>query len=166
MPSPVLKVHGVKDLRSKIRYIVDRVPENGRKQMHRMADRIVKEARLNAPVLKHDIEQGIRKETGREARDAGGHGGRLKIDVVLDLTHAELDKYAVRVHENYEGMLVHGPGEKTREKMRAHPDRKIGSKFLTRAVDENRGSMIERLRNDIVATVKNIWNRRGGGRRR
>lgn len=129
-----VKVTGVEELMVRLRNIAVKVPDNARKVMHRGADRIVDEARLNAPVDTHDLENSIQKEVAY----AGNR--RLQIDITVGsaLSGYDVDRYAVRVHENYEGMLVNGPGPGTLAKMAANPTRIIGSQFLTRAMEAER----------------------------
>jgi hypothetical protein len=129
-----------------LRNIAEKVPDKARKTMHRAADRIVKEAKLNAPVDDGELEDSIRKEIEYERR------GRLKIDIVMGgwVRGVNVDRYAVIIHENYEGMLKHGPGKNTLAKMAANPGRFIGSKFLTRAGDKEK----DKLMGDMIVAVQ------------
>ena len=123
------KVTGIDELRVELRYKAKKVPDNARKVMHRGADQIAKEAKLNAPVDDGELEDSIHIEKGYE------ESGRLMVVVAAGgvVRGVDVDRYATLVHENYEGMLKHGPGPNTLAKMRANPGRKIGSKFLERA---------------------------------
>jgi hypothetical protein len=142
-------VRGVGNVLAELRSIGQRVPEAARKTMHRTSDWIVKEAKLNVPVDTHNLEESIRKEVSYGGR------GRLQIDITCGgiVNGVNVDLYALEVHENYEGMTKNGPGPGTLEKMKANPGRKIGSHFLSRAVEEAQ----KKLRNQMIeAIVKEI----------
>jgi hypothetical protein len=117
------------ELVAQLRYLAQKVPENARKVMHREANNIVKEARLNAPVDDAELEDAIHIEKGYESR------GRLTIDVVVGgiVRGVDVDRYAMLIHENYESMT---PGPGTIAKRAANPGRYVGGKFLERAVDD------------------------------
>lgn len=123
--------------------IGERVVETARKRMHSAAQRIVKNAQLNAPVDDHQLERSIHVERSL------GERGRLELTVVAGGTvdGVNVDDYATLIHENYSSMT---PGENTRAKILANPDRVIGEKFLTRAAEEEEeglaGSMIAAIR--------------------
>lgn len=129
-----IKVTGIKELRVELRNLADRVPNSARGQMRRSAARIVEEAKLNTPVDDRLLEESI-----RIIRDYGIRG-RLEIDIVAggdtvmnpDGRMVNLDQYATLIHENYE---AYNPGKETLAKMAAHPERIIGSRFLTRAAE-------------------------------
>lgn len=126
-----LKAEGLNELAARLRYAATKVPDNARKVMHREADVIVKEAVLNAPVDDAQLEKSIHKEIAYEAR------GRLTIAIVAGGTvdGVDVSRYAVVIHENYEAMK---PGPNTLAKRRANPGRRIGSKFIQRAVQARR----------------------------
>lgn len=132
-----LNAEGIEAVILRLRNLAQTVPDNARKVMHRGADRIVKEAKLNVPVDTHNLEESIRKEVDY------GFRGRLKIDITCggEVNGVNVDQYAVIVHENYEGMLKHGPGPGTLAKMAANPGRIIGSKFLERALEAERDKL-------------------------
>lgn len=148
-----MAITGIAATQIRLRNIADKVAENGRKVMNKGSDKIVSEAKINCPEDHGDLVSTIRAEKGREARDGGGHGGRLTITLTFGGVSPEsgrdTDPYAVQIHENYEGMLKHGPGEKTLEKMSQYPDHQIGSHFLTRAADAER----DRLRKAMIEAV-------------
>lgn len=123
-----MKVYGCEELSSLMKQLAGRVPAQGRKIMDRGADKIVKEAQLNAPVDKHNLEDAIHKEKSYEDR------GRMRVDIVVGGTvrGVNVDQYAMLIHENYAGM---NPGAGTLAKQAANPGRVVGEKFLTRAVD-------------------------------
>lgn len=136
------KITGVANTRIRLKNISEKVAENARKVMNRGSDAIIRDAQINCPVDEDSLASTIRAEKGKEARDSGGHGGRLTIVLtfggVSPVTGRDTDSYAMIVHENYEGMLRYGPGPNTLAKMQAYPDHTIGSHFLTRAADDQR----------------------------
>lgn len=127
------KVSGIEAVQAELRQIAEKVPENGRKQMHRMADRIVKQAKLNAPVDKHNLEEAIHKEVTYD----GTQGGRLQIDVVAGgmVGDVNVDDYAAEMHEHYP---ENNPGPGTQAKREALPGVHVGGGYLQRAVDAER----------------------------
>lgn len=108
-----------------------------RKWVHRAADRIVREAKLNTPVDYHNLEESIKQERSLE-----GTRHRLVIHITAGgmVGGVNVDEYATRVHENYDADVEagRGPGEGTLEKMAANPGRHIGSKFLERPAEDER----------------------------
>lgn len=121
-----LKIFGVGSLIVKMRNVAKKVPDNARKAMHRGAEHIVDEAKLNAPVLTHAIEDSIRIEKEY------GERGRLQIDVVAGgyVDGKDVDAYVALIHENYDKMKM---GKLSELKQAAHPEREVGGKFLERA---------------------------------
>lgn len=171
-----MKVTGLKEIQAQLRYTAEKVPENGRKAMHRAADHILEEAKLNTPVDKFNLEKSIRKEITYGTR------GRLQINILVggmmvdgvNITkqknrnlskqqrkrRVNVDQYAVMIHENYEGVTrKNGPGPGTRAKMLANPGRKIGSKFLERALKDNQKATYTTIFQSVVQTLKSIWGR-------
>jgi hypothetical protein len=128
------KILGFEEVSIGLRHMADKVADASRKQMHRTADKIVKEAQLNAPVDLHNLEQSIHKDISY------GERGRLKITVVAGgvVNGVNVDQYAALIHENYESMQ---PGAGTIAKRAANPGRYIGEKFLERAADDQRGKL-------------------------
>jgi len=124
-----MKVKGIDQLIAQLRHTAEKVSDSARKTMHREADRIVEQARLYAPVDKHNLEESIRKDVHY------GHRGRLQIDIVMGgiVNGVNVDTYAVEVHENYDDAR---PGPGTQAKRDANPGVHIGRKFLTRAMEE------------------------------
>lgn len=138
-----VKVTGLPMVMASIRHKVERVADGARKVMHRAADEIVKEAKLNAPVDTQALEDSIHKEISYGGR------GRLQIDVVAGegtnpKTGAPVETYAAEIHENYEN-IPGAPGPKTEEKQRANPDRHVGSKYLENAVEKVAPKLRERF---------------------
>lgn len=142
-----IRVRGANELMAQLRYTGERVLDKARKTMHRQADKIVEEARLNAPVDKHNLEQSIRKEVSYGVR------GRLQIDIVAGgfINGVNVDLYVMEVHENYASMGV-GPG--TAAKRAANPGRYIGEKFLDRAVKARR----DKLNAAMIDAVNKEWH--------
>ncbi|MCK1543421.1 hypothetical protein IVB12_16005 [Bradyrhizobium sp. 179] len=138
-----MKVYGCEELAGLMKQLAGKVPQQGRKIIDRGADKIVKEAQLNAPVDKHNLEDAIHKEKNYEDR------GRLKVDLVVGGTvrGVDVDQYAMLIHENYEGM---NPGPGTLAKRSANPGRYVGGKFLERAVDDNMPKIIKQMSEAIM----------------
>ena len=150
---PEMKVIGAAAVIAELRNIAEVVPDNARKVMHRGADRIVKEAKLNTPVDTHNLEESIRKEVDREATG----GKRLKIDIAVGgiVDGVNVDEYAAEVHEAYETSVApNGPGPGTKEKMQANPGRQIGSKFLERAVETEQPKFIKALIDAVTTATR------------
>lgn len=147
----LMRVLGLDTLMAKLRYVATTVPENGRKTMHRAADRIVREAKLNTPVDTHNLEATIRKEVEY------GFRGRLKINIVMGgvVNGVNVDQYATIIHERYEQVIsVNGPGEGTLAKRAANPGRYIGEKFLERALEDNRERLEESIFQAVIGSFK------------
>jgi hypothetical protein len=123
------KLYGADALRTALRNIADKVPENGRKVMHRAADKIVERAKLFCPVDLGNLEDSIHQETTYEGR------GRLAIDIVAggEFGGIDVDAYASEIDENYSSMH---PGPGTIAKRNANPGVYIGEHFIDRAVAE------------------------------
>lgn len=147
-----IEVHGAEDLILRLRNLAERVPETGRKTMHRGADKIVEEAQLNTPVDKHNLEKSIRKEISYSDTGSGSQG-RLQIDIVVGGTvnGVDVDEYSVEVHERYEDFK--GVGKGTQAKREANPSRYIGEKFLTRAFEAQR----KKLMKAMIDAVEEEW---------
>jgi len=124
-----MKLYGADDLRASLRNIATKVPENGRKVMHRAADKIVERAQLFCPVDLGNLEESIHKEVKYEQR------GRLAIDIVAGglVGGVDVDAYASEIDENYESMR---PGPGTIAKRDANPGVYVGEHFIDRAVEE------------------------------
>jgi ASC-1-like (ASCH) protein len=140
------KITGLEEIAVGLRHAADRVKDSARKQMHRSADKIVREAKLNTPVDRHNLEESIRKEVSY------GDRRRLQITVIAggEVNGVNVDQYAALIHEHYESMK---PGKGTIAKRAKYPDRYIGSKFLERAERDNR----QRLLDSMIETVKAVW---------
>lgn len=137
-----IKVTGVDAVVAELRYKAERIADNARKQMHRQADFIVEEARLNAPVDKHNLEKAIQKKVSY------GYRGRLQIDIEVGgiVNGVNVDLYAAEIHENYESM---NPGKGTIQKREDNPDRYVGGKFLERALEANRERVLKAIKNEV-----------------
>lgn len=138
-----LRVYGCEELAGLMKELAGKVPQQGRKIIDRGADKIVKEAQLNAPVDEHNLEDAIHKEKSYEGR------GRLKVDLVVggQVRGVNVDQYAALIHENYRSM---NPGAGTLAKRAANPGRYIGEKFLERAVDDNMPKLIKQMSEAIL----------------
>jgi hypothetical protein len=146
MLRPRLRVSGAGDVALRLGYAGERVKDGARKAMHRGADKIVKEARLNTPVDKGNLEASIVKDVNYVDR------GRLQIEVVVGgfVGGVNVDEYAAEVHENYDD---ENPGPRTALKREANPGRLIGSKFLERAIEDNR----EKIEAAAIAVIEREW---------
>ena len=135
-----MRLEGTAELLASLRNISDKVSSTARKTMHRGADRIVKRAKLYAPVDTGALVDSIHKEVGYDDQNR-----RLEIDIVAggEVDGVDVDAYVLEIHENYESMK---PGKNTLAKMAANPGVLIGSKFLERAVDEER----EKLEREVI----------------
>lgn len=135
-----VKVTGIPELMARLRHYSEIVPDKARKTMHRGAAKVVKEAKLNVPVDKHNLEESIRSEVKYEFR------GRLTIEILTGgyVGTVNVEEYAMKVHENYNDDT---PGKHTIAKRAANPGRYIGRKFLERALDSQatklHASMVE-----------------------
>lgn len=138
-----MKVSGVNELKAAMRHAAGTVPDAARKQMHRGADRIVKEAQKNAPVDKHNLEESIRKEKSY------GDRGRLQIDIVAggEVNGVNVDEYAVIMHESDYNL---GPGSQAKQ---AGQQNIVGRKFLERAVDKEAKHMESYTRKSVMTTL-------------
>ncbi|RWB95535.1 MAG: HK97 gp10 family phage protein [Mesorhizobium sp.] len=141
-----MTVTGVDAVKLELRNIADRVTDAARARMKRSADRMVKEAQLNAPVDEHNLEESIRIEKDYAA------DGRLEIDVIAGgmVGGVDVDDYAAEMHENYES---YRPGEGTIEKRLANPGRYVGGKFLERAAEAENEKLPAEIRSDIDKVI-------------
>lgn len=129
-----LKIFGADKVVAFLRNMALKVPDHARRTMHKSADEIVIRAKLFCPHDTGALEDSIHKEVGYGVR------GRLEVDIVA----GEGLDYATMIHENYENVVQH-PGPGTEAKMAANPGVVIGSKFVTRAVDEQAPKMAPKM---------------------
>jgi hypothetical protein len=136
------RVTGVDEVILQLRNLAETVPDKARKTLHRGADEIVKLAKLQAPVDKHNLEDSIHKEVKYE------DNRRLAIDVVAggEVNGVDVDQYAAMIHEHYSSMK---PGKNTIAKMAANPGVIVGEKFLERAYEK----IEEKLNKDMIFDV-------------
>lgn len=141
-----MKVTGVEAVLAQLRYVGEKVPESARKAMHRVADKIVMEARLNTPVDEHNLELSIRKVRKT------GFRGRLMLDIEMGgyVNGVNVDIYAMQIHENYDQM---GTGQGTIDKRLANPGRYVGEKFLTRALDSVKPKINQEIMSGVMAEL-------------
>lgn len=139
-----------------LRNIALKVPNHASRTMRRAAARMVAKAKMYVPEDTAALMESIRVEEGRGAR------GRLQLNLVVGgetIVNARgksinLDQYAEIIHENYEAILVYGPGDRTQEKMDMYGADKVGSGFLTRAADEERASLDREMIDGIKKIIK------------
>lgn len=151
-----MKVTGVNLVRTELRNIAQRVPDAARKTMHRSAETIVEEAKINVPE-----DYGYLKDSIRILKDYAGPNGRLQIDIVAggqtvfsmrDGRDIDLDSYAAIIHENYESLK---PGAKSRAKMARYPGR-VGSRFLARAAEAEQSKLGQKMIQAVQGTINEV----------
>lgn len=167
-----MQIKGAKEIAANFRYSAEKVPDGARKAMHRLADKVLKEARLNTPVDTFNLEKSIVKKVSYGGR------GRLQIDievggkmldgVVIDAKknrnlskqqrkrRVNVDQYAAMIHENYSSMK---PGDGTIAKRLANPGRYVGEKFLERALKDNKQPIYEGIFRAVMNSLREIWGR-------
>ena len=153
-----IQVTGGPAVQGRLRHIGERVVDSARKMMHSSADKIVAQAKINAPVEKYRLEESIRKEVSY------GHRGRLQIDIVVGGTidGVNVDQYAAIIHERYEDIISDDPTDKngytrreaTKIKQRAHPESYVGGKFLDRAADPYKEKLRARMAEAITQVIE------------
>lgn len=145
-----MTLRGLGALKTELHNIAEKVPENGRKVMHRGADKIVERAKLFTPHDTGALENSIRQEAGYEGR------GRLTIMITFggESDGVDTDAYAMEIHENYD-RLHPGPG--TLLKMEANPGVDIGDHFLTRAVEEQEPKLEKAMIEAVTSTIEEGW---------
>lgn len=146
-----MEVYGCEELQALMRDLAGRVPKQARKIIDRGADKIVKEAQLNAPVDEHNLEESIKKEKSYTQEDRR----RLKVEIVAggNVNGVNVDQYIMLVHENYESLK---PGPGTLAKRAANPGRYIGSKFLDRAVKDMMPKIQAQMVEAILRELKDL----------
>jgi hypothetical protein len=142
-----MRMTGGIELHALLKSNARKVPERARKVMHSASDKIVEEARLNAPVDDAELEDSIHKEVSYTGR------GRLVIHVIAGgvVRGVNVDRYAAEIHENYESYT---PGPGTVAKRQANPGRYVGSKFLQRAVDDHKEKLLKVMVDAVVKEMK------------
>lgn len=143
-----MRITGTQKLLAELRNTGLLVPENARKAMTRAAERIVREAQLNAPVDLHNLEKSIHL-----TKSYSTFRGRLQIDIEVGgfVDGVNVDLYAMEIHENYDAKRA-GPG--TRAKQAANPGRYVGGKFLERALASETPKLRPSLIEAIVRAVR------------
>jgi hypothetical protein len=144
------KVDGVEELMTRLRITADSVGGAARKVMHRAADRIVKNAKLNCPVDDGRLEQSIHKEVKY------GYRNQLAIDIVADgvIDGKDVGEYAAIIHEHYESFK---PGPGTIAKRAANPGRHVGSKYLQRALEEEQERLTQQIEKAMQREIDRIY---------
>lgn len=129
-----------------LRHTAERVADRARSMMKRAADRVVKNAKLNAPVDTHNLEESIHIE--KSYSDTG----RLQIDIAAggEVNGVNVDQYAAIIHENYESM---NPGPGTIAKRTATPGHYVGGKFLERALTDEESRLSEAMISTVRAAI-------------
>jgi hypothetical protein len=147
-----MKTTGANELAAALFSKAKKVPDNARKVMHAQAKIIVREAKLNAPVDDRELEDSIAIKKSYEER------GRLRIEIVAGgvVRGVDVSRYAMIIHENYEGQLKNGPGKNTLAKMAANPGRWIGSKFLERARQAQQKKLMSALIHSVTTDLEGL----------
>lgn len=147
----MIKMHvtGANRLAAELRNVGERVVENARKTMNASALRVVKQAKINAPVDDHELEDSIHIEKTYADR------GRLQIEIVAGgiVRGVDVDDYAAIIHEDYASMT---PGPKTVEKRLQHPSAYIGEGFLERALQNENDKLTARLIGVVVTESRKL----------
>ncbi len=124
--------------------------------MRRAASNVVETAKEYVPEDSEALKNSIRIES-----DRAGINGRLQIDVVVGgqtvdrdngevfMADVDLDQYAMIIHENYE---AYEPGPKTKAKMAGVNGDKVGSRFLSRAAEEEEKKLQKQMF-DLMSTL-------------
>lgn len=158
---PFIKTKGFGAVKTMLRNTARRVPDVARGQMKRSAKRTVDLAKIMAPEDEGNLSDSIRIEK------TYGDRGRLQIDIVVgnrsvttvDGKVIDLNSYALLVHEAYEtAVATKSPGPKTLQKMAENPSIKIGSGFLTRALEKE----MDLLGPAMIEAIKEIIKEEGG----
>lgn len=148
---------------SRLRQIGEKVVKGARYRMYKASERIMEEAKINVPRDKYRLEDAIHIEKGY------GYRGRLQLDVVVSGTidGVNVEQYAAIIHENYEDIIspdntsvhkrtgyVQELRQGTREKQAQYPDHYIGGKFLERAAEKERKTLMEYMTAVINSAVE------------
>ncbi|MFA9261787.1 MAG: HK97 gp10 family phage protein [Undibacterium sp.] len=143
-----INVRGDKNLIAQLKNDTAIVLDASSKFMKRAAERIAKEAAMNAPVDLHNLEKSI-----HVVKSIGENSRRLAIRVIAGgvVNGVNVDEYATKVHENYDD---ENPGPGTASKRAANPGRHIGSKFLENAVKSEREGIEQRALLAVVEELK------------
>lgn len=123
-----------KVLNSNLRFIIDRTD----KGLVQAAEFLTEEGKKRSPIDTGNLESKIRFRKI----------GRNRFEIVADAVSDEGFPYAAYLHENHDWNL----GPLSRAKQAGQPER-IGSKYLTRAFEENRTETLEQFRENIRFTV-------------
>jgi hypothetical protein len=139
-----MSMTGADTLMAQLRNAAVKVPENARKTMNRESVKIMELAKKMAPEDDAELTDSIHLEKMYESR------GRLVINIVAGGTvrGVDVDRYAMLIHENYEGMV---PGEITILKRQIYPDVYVGGKFIERAVEQSK----PKLEKALIVSVTN-----------
>lgn len=149
------------DVEAYFRAIAFKVREETDLEMEEAAKRVEKLARLMAPVDLGFLEASIKAEKAQKGLMSGTRvtvvaGGPVSLgDAGGRQMYRNVSRYAALIHENYEQVTAkHGPGPGTRAKMRRNPTIKIGSRFLTRALEVERKTIGQRMSQVITKIIK------------
>lgn len=130
-----MKISGLNEVVAGLRNAAQRVSQGAQRVVYGEADEIVREAQLNAPVDKYNLERAITRDNGR----LSGFRFVITISVGGMVGNVDVTRYALFIHENYSSL---NPGPGTVQKRAANPGRYIGEKFLERALNARRGRVI------------------------
>lgn len=157
--NPTIKVTGAEKVIGTFRQVGERVVSGARQMMHRAADKVLEDAKINAPEDFGDLAASIRKEVVSR-----GERGRLEIDIVVggQSAGADIDRYAELMHENYDSIIAESETDahgrvrraRTKAKQAAHPDHIVGGKFLDRALEAQRGKLEPKMTELVTVIIK------------
>ena len=148
-----MRVKGANEVKTELRHTAERVADKARGAMRRAAQRILTQARINAPRDKWNLEEAI-----QITRTVGERGRlQLDIDIVPTINGVNVQQYAIIMHENYDSIATSDDPEArqgTKEKQRQYPNNLIGEKFLERAADAEEKTLTKNIISVITTAIK------------
>jgi hypothetical protein len=134
--SKMIKIEGLDETSAAIKRMGERTHDGALEAVRRGADRIVEEARLNAPVDKGDLESAI------EILSDGFRGGRRK-EVIVGVNPSKLDlqsrdgfRYDIFTHEFLDTLGDESKAKASRVGGFGGIEGRVGDKYLSRAFND------------------------------
>lgn len=148
-----LIVKGLAAVQARISRTEDNVMSGSLRALRAMADLVVKEAKLNAPIDTGDLESAIVAIEERE-RTALGRFGQTTIRVGVDVTKLRLElhggfDYSIPMHEDPDYNL--GPRSQIKQNVQGNI---VGYKYLERALKENEAEIRRRVEKAIKEGIR------------
>lgn len=148
-----LIVKGLAAVQARISRTEDNVMSGSLRALRAMADLVVKEAKLNAPIDTGDLESAIVAIEERE-RTALGRFGQTTIRVGVDVTKLRLElhggfDYSIPMHEDPDYNL--GPRSQIKQDVQGNT---VGYKYLERALKENEIEIRRRVEKAIKEGIR------------